>query len=119
MEDYPRVQLKGSMSYWNHYDNYEEIDSKFPGCDGYDFAWASSMADGEGPDLTKVAINKLIMCQQGYNDGPDWIWFVTTEVPEGQHDYHNMGDSWILQGGCDYTGWDCQASASWLKLGRW
>ena len=38
--------------------------------------------------------------QEGENDGPDWIvWGVLKD-----------GRFFIARGGCDYTGWDCQAS---------
>lgn len=38
----------------------------------------------------------------GENDGPDYWWLVAMR----DHTYA------VVNGGCDYTGWDCQSSAN-------
>jgi hypothetical protein len=40
--------------------------------------------------------------QEGENDGPDWI--VWGRLKDGRW--------FVARGGCDYTGWDCQAGNS-------
>lgn len=37
----------------------------------------------------------------GENDGADWYWIAEM----------NDGRIFLISGGCDYTGWDCQSSA--------
>jgi hypothetical protein len=85
--------------------------------DSYD--WAEVF--GEGGNLAPIKPNrapkdfttlqgtfsredvKLIKGQvDGENDGPDWVVY-------GQL---NDGRWFVARGGCDYTGWDCQASNS-------
>lgn len=39
---------------------------------------------------------------EGENDGDNWHWFLVL----------NDGRNVFLEGGCDYTGWDCQSWAS-------
>lgn len=38
----------------------------------------------------------------GEADGPDWSWLI--ELKDGKFA--------LIQGGCDYTGWDCQSDAT-------
>lgn len=46
-------------------------------------------------------VERVLAVVEGENDGPDWHWVV--QLKDGRFAY--------LQGGCDYTGWDCQSSA--------
>lgn len=99
--DYPQVRLPGDDDYWNGYDWGRDLDKTFPGQDAQDFAYAIHYNE-RGP-LVEHALTGLLMVKQGYNDGDDWIWLV--RLGNGHH--------WWLQGGCDYTGWDCWSSVKW------
>jgi hypothetical protein len=57
-------------------------------------------------------IEKVLAVFEGERDERDWRWVikVTKECA-----LKNGGRFVFLQGGCDYTGWDCQSSAdSWF-----
>jgi len=58
-------------------------------------------------DITDI--EKVIAVWVGENDEDDWRWIikVTKECAK-----KNGGRYVFLQGGCDYTGWDCQSSAT-------
>jgi hypothetical protein len=47
-------------------------------------------------------IKKVLAVWEGENDGDDWRWVL--ELNDGRYVF--------LQGGCDYTGWDCQSWAT-------
>lgn len=47
-------------------------------------------------------ISAVLAVWEGENDGDDWRWVVSL------HD----GRFAFIQGGCDYTGWDCQSWAT-------
>lgn len=51
-------------------------------------------------------IKKVLAVWTGENDGDDWRWII--QLNNTKHG----GRFVFLQGGCDYTGWDCQ---SWAK----
>ena len=55
-----------------------------------------------GP-AARLPITGLVLEQQGEHDGNNWIWRVTL----------GDGSTWIAEGGCDYTGWDCQSHLDW------
>lgn len=85
------------MSYY--YDNEEEAKSKRI---DYDLSAACDYAGAEGSNgfhLEDVAY-VLASCM-GENDGPDYHWLCAMK----DHTYA------YVSGGCDYTGWDCQADA--------
>ncbi len=44
-------------------------------------------------------ITEVVAMWEGANDEDDWCWIV--RLNDGKHVF--------LRGGCDYTGWDCQA----------
>lgn len=46
-------------------------------------------------------IAEVLAVWEGQNDGDDWRWVLKL----------NDGRFFFLQGGCDYTGWDCQSWA--------
>ena len=55
-------------------------------------------------------IEKVLAVWEGENDGDDWRWVIQLKSHlqvEGQ-----TGKYVYLQGGCDYTGWDCQSWAT-------
>lgn len=47
-------------------------------------------------------ITQILAVIEGERDGPNWIWIVA--LSNGKFVY--------LEGGCDYTGWDCQSGLS-------
>lgn len=47
-------------------------------------------------------IDKVLAVWEGQNDGDDWRWVL--RLTDGRFVF--------LQGGCDYTGWDCVSSAT-------
>lgn len=57
-------------------------------------------------DITDI--EKVLAVWEGERDEEDWRWVikVTKQCAE-----KNGGRFVFLQGGCDYTGWDCQSSA--------
>jgi hypothetical protein len=103
LPDAPLVPIPGSETWADGYHLGTLIEARFPDVDGYDFGQAWGLAEGgpEGKEIKNVA-----MLQQGENDGPNWVWAV----------FFDEDDIWILSGGCDYTGWDCQAGADWTKV---
>lgn len=46
-------------------------------------------------------IAQVLAVHEGENEGDNWRWILRL----------NDGRFAFLQGGCDYTGWDCQSSA--------
>lgn len=56
----------------------------------------------DGVDM--VHIHAVIGCDAGENDGPDWLALL----------WLDDGRFAFLQAGCDYTGWECQASGYFL-----
>ena len=58
------------------------------------------------PSFTIEDVKKVLAIIEGENDGPDWHWILLLN-----------DDRFIyLRGGCDYTGWDCQSSATHIAL---
>lgn len=61
------------------------------------------------PQLFDITdIEKVLAVWEGERDGDDWRWIirVTKQCAD-----KNGGRFVFLQGGCDYTGWDCQSYA--------
>lgn len=66
-------------------------------------------------------VNRTLAVFPGEHDGADWYWLLLLKD----------GRIAALQGGCDYSGWDCQSSADsiigekavdvvgWFKENRW
>ena len=100
-DDLPIVPLPGYETWAGAYEWGRALDVRFPNQDAIDFAYACSENDA-GPADTHQITN-LVMVQQGANDESDWIWHVTFDD----------GTTWVAQGGCDYTGWDCQSNLEW------
>ena len=56
--------------------------------------------DSSGVSRAKVI--EIIAAVNGENDGPDWVGLFLLD--DGRY--------LVAEGGCDYTGWDCQAGNS-------
>lgn len=52
--------------------------------------------------FTVEDIENVLAVWEGHNDGDDWRWIL--KLKDGRFVF--------LQGGCDYTGWDCQSWAT-------
>ena len=52
--------------------------------------------------FTREDVVKIYHLIRGYNDGPTWI--CVGKLKDGRF--------FVLEAGCDYTGWDCQAGGS-------
>jgi hypothetical protein len=100
-----KVILPGSGGYWWGYEYGQALDKAFPDQEAEDFG--SCIAHNDIGPLTETNNVVGLVCEQvGERDGENWIWLVTLE--DGTH--------WRLEGGCDYTGWDCQSNGTWTAL---
>lgn len=52
--------------------------------------------------ISEDNIQEVLAVWEGENDGDDWRWVVALST----------GKFAFIQGGCDYTGWDCQSWAT-------
>jgi hypothetical protein len=59
--------------------------------------WKEAFATS-GYDIQNVT--KVIVCDEGENDGDNWIAIVKWNGVKGKYA--------IIDAGCDFTGWDCQ-----------
>lgn len=82
------------MSYYDNPEKYEAI-----GAD-YDLVACLQYNPQDTFNIDDVA--KVLAVVEGENDGADWHWIL--RLNDNRFVY--------LSGGCDYTGWDCQSSAS-------
>lgn len=106
MSDLPKVpivRLPGSETWESGYLWGEALEAEFPDQDAYDFA-AGCRENDMGPAAEKRIIS-LVMLKQGERDEGDWKWRVVFED----------GSAWFAEGGCDYTGWDCQSDLRWRQ----
>ena len=87
----------------NYYDNQVENEKK-----GIDYDLIACLEYNPQP-FTVEEIDKVLAVFEGEHDGDDWRWVIKLNK-EGKKS-HGVGFV-FLQGGCDYTGWDCQ---SWAK----
>lgn len=54
------------------------------------------------PDTNVLdAITRVVVAEEGENDGDSWLAVVEWSGPEGNYA--------VMEASCDYTGWDCQA----------
>lgn len=97
------IKVSGSETWDNSYEFSQLVEEAFPDVDPSSFASAVTYHDNP---LADSLIIDIVMEQEGQNDCEDWIWVVT--VADGRR--------WRLSGWCDFTGWDCQSSASWRPL---
>lgn len=116
VDNYGIVKLAGSESWRDGWAMGTAIDEAFPGQDALDFGTAIHY-HGHGPLTNKTRIKNFVMLVQGANDEKDWIWFVEVErMINGAFREHGITEYHVLRGGCDYTGWDCQSSATWTEI---
>lgn len=52
--------------------------------------------------FTREDVSEIFFLEEGENDGPEWIGVF--KLKDGRFA--------AIRAGCDYTGWDCQASGS-------
>jgi hypothetical protein len=83
----------------NYYDNPEEFKAR-----GIDYSLTACLEYNPQPFAIEE-VEKVLAVWEGENDGDDWRWVL--KMKKG-----SKGKFVFLQGGCDYTGWDCQ---SWAK----
>jgi len=100
-----KIMLPGSENYWHAYERGEDLDTAFPGQDASDFAIAVEY-NGSPEELKDVAVVALVCVQFGANDDEGWVWHV---------DFAD-GSKWVVEGWCDYTGWDCQSGLDWTLM---
>lgn len=86
-----------------------------------DYDWAEVFGEGSGGNCTPIHpspqppttnmdvttfgredVEDILAMEAGENDGPAWI--IYGKLKDGRF--------FAARGGCDYTGWDCQASNS-------
>jgi hypothetical protein len=60
-------------------------------------------------NFTIFDIDKVMAVWEGENDRDDWRWVIRVKKDCSKT---NGGRYVFLQGGCDYTGWDCQSWAT-------
>ena len=75
--------------------------------DSYDWVEAFSYSNGQNLDKNEDGfafqlndVETVLHYDEGQNDGPNWI--IVVKLKNGLYGF--------LSAGCDYTGWDCQAS---------
>lgn len=66
----------------------------------YDWKYAFHEAFGGGSPVSSV--DEVLAAVSGENDGPEWVAVVKLGEPYSKYA--------VVAAGCDYTGWDCQAS---------
>lgn len=76
---------------------------------GVDYSLSGCLEYNSQPfELTDI--EKVLSVWEGENDGDDWRWILKLTKKASEK---FEGNRFVfLQGGCDYTGWDCQ---SWGK----
>lgn len=108
MDEYPIVDLPGSQDWARARALGLKLDAAWPGQQGDDFAYAYAYhphPEGLG------SLVELVSLQEGDRDGPHFIWKCTFRVNYGTRRLR----SFIVDGWCDYTGWDCQSGAQWME----
>lgn len=90
------------MGYYNMSDEEQEALAR-KGVD-YDLVAAFEYNDHDWP---LDEIEQVLAVWEGENDGDNWRWVVK----------RSNGEFWFIDGGCDYTGWDCQSWLSMVQMG--
>ena len=77
--------------------------------EAFEYAARADLCEGakcSNSGFTREDVVKILHIDEGENDGNYWI--IVGELSDGRYFY--------LEAGCDYTGWDCQASGSaWVS----
>jgi hypothetical protein len=63
--------------------------------------------EGSLDPFTRADVAEILALSVGENDGPDWL--IAVRLFDGRFAF--------LEGGCVYTGWDCQSSCSCVLAG--
>ena len=92
------------MSYW---DLSQEEQSKLD-ARGIDYDLRDCL-EYNPQKFTIFDIEKVLAVWTGEHDGDDWRWVIKVNKDCAKT---NGGRFVFLQGGCDYTGWDCQSWAT-------
>jgi hypothetical protein len=71
------------------------------------YDWAEAFGEGTGGNckplgFTREEVAEILLAREGKNDGADWIF--VGRLHDGRYA--------VVEAGCDYTGWDCQAGNS-------
>lgn len=99
----PVVQLPGYEGWAGAYEWGHALTEQFPGQDADEFAYACESND-PGP-AGSGQIVAFEMVQQGERDESEWAWRVSFVD----------GTTWMAEGGCDFTGWDCRSHLLWTQ----
>lgn len=106
LEEIPKVVKNvEAEKFWEVKKLGETLEKMFPGQQADEFQLAINYAVSLPEELVEVPVDRFVMVHEGERDGDDWIWYLKANKLD-----------WILVAGCDYTGWDCQASGRWYKL---
>lgn len=81
---------------------YNEVDRRTLEARGIDYDLVSCLKYNPQDGFDVASIESVLAVWEGDNDGDDWRWVL--RLKDGRFVF--------LQGGCDYTGWDCQSWAS-------
>lgn len=65
-------------------------------------------ADVDGSPVSRADVAEIIAAVNGENDEEDWVGLF--RLKDGRY--------LVAEGGCDYTGWDCQAGNSLCVAGN-
>ena len=82
--------------------NYYDIPREIYESVGLDYDLCACLEYNPQGAFVVTDIRKVLAVWEGENDGDDWRWVL--QLKDERYVF--------LQGGCDYTGWDCRSSAS-------
>ena len=86
----------------SYYDNEEEYNKR-----GFDYDLVACLEyNGQPFDIEEV--EKVLAVFEGEKDEYDWSWILKLNKKASKK---YKAKFVYLQGGCDYTGWDCRSSA--------
>jgi len=92
------------MSYWDlPKEEQDKIEAK-----GIDYDLRACL-EYNPQKFTMFDIEKVLAVWTGEHDGDDWRWVIKVNKDCSKA---NGGRYVFVQGGCDYTGWDCQSWAT-------
>jgi hypothetical protein len=101
LDRYPFIQLPGAEEWTWYYEQGSQLAKEFPNQDCKDLC--SALGNNEELAILHDAlIHDVTMIQQGKRDGGNWIWQVVLIEDQRLKRF-------IIEGWCDYTGWDCQS----------
>lgn len=101
LTSYPAINIHDNS--YLAYDYAAELEKRFPGQDAFSFCEAIAHNGSEAGVLQDRHIISLELVQMGSNDEFNWIWHIKLDD----------NTFYVVEGSCDFTGWDCQ---SWLDI---